>query len=226
VQYCIISSIKHFFACKINSIQKSSKFVSIYKRLIRKKIWNLCETLLPVLVHKIKSKSYFNCKYTTLLFAHLFPYLFLSIPVFSPFFSHHALPLLLFLSLFLFSFSSTDEQLQEMTSPANHNRYKEISRPNVNKIVKLGMAFRDTYVRSSWCVWERGSGDGEGVGIEEGWWGERTEIWGRGEWERRGLEGEESGKMVRRWNDIRVGEGRRKSRGRRKERWVETYEGE
>lgn len=41
---------------------------------------------------------------------------------------------------------STDEQLQEMTSPANYNRYKEISRPNVNKIVKLGMAFRGTYV--------------------------------------------------------------------------------
>jgi trigger factor len=38
---------------------------------------------------------------------------------------------------------STDEQLQEMTSPENYNRYKEISRPNVNKIVKLGMAFRD-----------------------------------------------------------------------------------
>jgi hypothetical protein len=44
-----------------------------------------------------------------------------------------------------FLFSSTDEQLQEMTSPANYNRYKEISRPNVNKIVKLGMAFRGTY---------------------------------------------------------------------------------
>jgi hypothetical protein len=56
-----------------------------------------------------------------------------------------------------------------MTSPANYNRYKESSRPNVNKIVNLGMAFRGTYVRSSWCVWEGESGDRGGVGIEEGW---------------------------------------------------------
>lgn len=48
---------------------------------------------------------------------------------------------------------STDEQLQEMTSPANYNRYKEISRPNVNKIVKLGMAFRGTHVTQCVCVW-------------------------------------------------------------------------
>ena len=53
------------------------------------------------------------------------------------------------LSLVLLSFRSTDEQLQEMTSPANYNRYKEISRPNVNKIVKLGMAFRGTYALTS-----------------------------------------------------------------------------
>jgi hypothetical protein len=56
-----------------------------------------------------------------------------------------------------------------MTSQANYIWYKEISRPNVNKIVKLGMAFRDTYVRSSWCVGERESGDEGEVGIEEGW---------------------------------------------------------
>ena len=29
---------------------------------------------------------------------------------------------------------STEEQLTEMTSPENYNRYKEISRPNVNKV--------------------------------------------------------------------------------------------
>ena len=69
--------------------------------------------------------------------------------------SHHFENLSLFLFstfsypfFFIFHFfflRSTDEQLQEMTSPANYNRYKEISRPNVNKIVKLGMAFRGTY---------------------------------------------------------------------------------
>jgi FKBP-type peptidyl-prolyl cis-trans isomerase (trigger factor) len=38
---------------------------------------------------------------------------------------------------------STAEQIEEMTTEANFKRYKEISRPNVEKIVKLGMAFRD-----------------------------------------------------------------------------------
>ena len=30
-----------------------------------------------------------------------------------------------------------------MTTPEKYNKYKEISRVNVNKIVTLGMAFRD-----------------------------------------------------------------------------------
>jgi len=38
---------------------------------------------------------------------------------------------------------STDEQLAEMQTPENYKRYKDISRPNVNKVVTLGMAFRD-----------------------------------------------------------------------------------
>lgn len=38
---------------------------------------------------------------------------------------------------------STDEQLQEMASPENYKRYKEIARVNVNKVVTLGMVFRD-----------------------------------------------------------------------------------
>ena len=38
---------------------------------------------------------------------------------------------------------STEEQLREMASPENYKRYKEISRPNVNKVVTLGMVFRD-----------------------------------------------------------------------------------
>ena len=38
---------------------------------------------------------------------------------------------------------STDEQLQEMASPENYKRYREISRKNVDKIVTLGMVFRD-----------------------------------------------------------------------------------
>ena len=61
--------------------------------------------------------------------------------------AHHVSSLPLCLSPFFLR--STDEQLQEMTSPANYNRYKEISRPNVNKIVKLGMAFRGTSVHQS-----------------------------------------------------------------------------
>ncbi|KAJ1430471.1 trigger factor/SurA domain-containing protein [Ochromonadaceae sp. CCMP2298] len=38
---------------------------------------------------------------------------------------------------------STDEQLQEMTEPEKYQRYKELSRKNVEKVVKLGMTFRD-----------------------------------------------------------------------------------
>jgi len=38
---------------------------------------------------------------------------------------------------------STDEQLQEMATPEKYNKYKEISRPNAEKIVTLGLAFRD-----------------------------------------------------------------------------------
>ena len=38
---------------------------------------------------------------------------------------------------------STEEQLVEMTTPENYTKYKEISRPNVEKVVKLGMIFRD-----------------------------------------------------------------------------------
>lgn len=37
---------------------------------------------------------------------------------------------------------STQEQIEEMTTPENYNKYKEISRPNTEKIVKLGMVFR------------------------------------------------------------------------------------
>lgn len=38
---------------------------------------------------------------------------------------------------------STDEQLQEMASPEKYKKYKEISRKNVDKVVTLGMVFRD-----------------------------------------------------------------------------------
>jgi trigger factor len=38
---------------------------------------------------------------------------------------------------------STDEQIAEMMTPEKYGKYKEISRPNVEKIVKLGMIFRD-----------------------------------------------------------------------------------
>ena len=84
-----------------------------------------------------------------------------------------------------------------MTSPANHNRYKEISRPNVNKIVKLGMAFRGTYVRSSWCVWEREWGrrrGGDRGGMVRG---ERGELGKGGVRERRGMVREEDGEEMK-----------------------------
>lgn len=38
---------------------------------------------------------------------------------------------------------TTDEQLAQMMTPEKYDKYKEISRPNVEKIVKLGMVFRD-----------------------------------------------------------------------------------
>jgi trigger factor len=38
---------------------------------------------------------------------------------------------------------SSQEQLEEMTTPEKYAKYKEISKPNVEKVVKLGMAFRD-----------------------------------------------------------------------------------
>jgi trigger factor len=38
---------------------------------------------------------------------------------------------------------STEEQLREMATPEKFERYKEISMPNAEKIVKLGLAFRD-----------------------------------------------------------------------------------
>ena len=50
---------------------------------------------------------------------------------------------------------STDEQIEEMTTEENYKRYKEISRPNVEKIVKLGMAFRDIAEREQVSVEEK-----------------------------------------------------------------------
>ena len=50
---------------------------------------------------------------------------------------------------------STNEQIEEMTTEENYKRYKEISRPNVEKIVKLGMAFRDIAERESASVDEK-----------------------------------------------------------------------
>jgi len=38
---------------------------------------------------------------------------------------------------------STDAQLDEMSSPENYEKYKEVSRKNVEKVVKLSLAFRD-----------------------------------------------------------------------------------
>ena len=104
----------------------------------------------------------FSSFFSFFFFSFFFYFLFISLFLFASFFLF--LPSLCFLHSFLPSitslifhhldfylmfFRSTDEQLQEMTSPANYNRYKEISRPNVNKIVKLGMAFRGTYVQFS-----------------------------------------------------------------------------
>jgi len=38
---------------------------------------------------------------------------------------------------------STDEEIQDMMTPEKYGKYKELSRKNVEKIVMLGMAFRD-----------------------------------------------------------------------------------
>lgn len=38
---------------------------------------------------------------------------------------------------------TSEEQLQEMMTPEKYQKYKELSRPNVEKIVKLGLTFRD-----------------------------------------------------------------------------------
>ena len=84
---------------------------------------------------------FFSVTHTHTLCLFFFASLFVSLT------PHHVSSLPLCLSPFFLR--STDEQLQEMTSPANYNRYKEISRPNVNKIVKLGMAFRGTSVHQS-----------------------------------------------------------------------------
>jgi FKBP-type peptidyl-prolyl cis-trans isomerase (trigger factor) len=50
---------------------------------------------------------------------------------------------------------STQEQLEEMMTEENFKKYKEISRPNVEKIVKLGMAFRDIAEKESLSVEEK-----------------------------------------------------------------------
>jgi FKBP-type peptidyl-prolyl cis-trans isomerase (trigger factor) len=47
---------------------------------------------------------------------------------------------------------STEEQLQEMASEASYNKYKEISRKNTEKIVKLGLLFRDIAEKESIIV--------------------------------------------------------------------------
>ena len=44
---------------------------------------------------------------------------------------------------------STEEQLQEMATPEKYTKYKEISLPNAEKIVKLGLAFRDIAEREN-----------------------------------------------------------------------------
>ena len=48
---------------------------------------------------------------------------------------------------------STEEQLQEMATPEKYSKYKEISLPNAEKIVKLGLAFRDIAEKEDIEVW-------------------------------------------------------------------------
>lgn len=50
---------------------------------------------------------------------------------------------------------STEEQLQEMATPEKYTKYKEISLPNAEKIVKLGLAFRDIAERENIKVSEK-----------------------------------------------------------------------
>lgn len=50
---------------------------------------------------------------------------------------------------------STREQLQEMSTPEKYGKYKEISRPNVEKIVKLGLTFRDIAEKEKIVVTEK-----------------------------------------------------------------------
>lgn len=49
---------------------------------------------------------------------------------------------------------TTDEQLQEMSTPEKYQKYKEISLPNAEKIVKLGLAFRDIAEKEKIAVTE------------------------------------------------------------------------
>ncbi len=49
---------------------------------------------------------------------------------------------------------STEEQLREMTTPENFEKYKKISLPSVERTVKLSMVFR---CFSDRC-WSRSSG--------------------------------------------------------------------
>lgn len=49
---------------------------------------------------------------------------------------------------------STPEQLQEMSSPENYDKYKALSRKNVEKTVALGLVFRDIADRESLRVQE------------------------------------------------------------------------
>ena len=50
---------------------------------------------------------------------------------------------------------STREQLQEMSTPEKYGKYKEISRPNVEKIVKLGLTFRDIAEKEKIAITEK-----------------------------------------------------------------------
>jgi len=50
---------------------------------------------------------------------------------------------------------SSDEQLEEMATQEKFEKFKEISRPNVEKVVKLGMLFRDIAEKEGVVVQER-----------------------------------------------------------------------
>jgi FKBP-type peptidyl-prolyl cis-trans isomerase (trigger factor) len=55
----------------------------------------------------------------------------------------------------MLSQGSTDEQLQEMSSPENYEKYKQLSLKNVEKTVKLGLVFRDISEREKITVAEK-----------------------------------------------------------------------